>query len=511
MVESSGSGSFVNMDSKKLDGTQLIKKRRDIPVPFDILVRKDKQELQLTICRFFRVLPGKRLVALAECEGKMYVLKIFLGRTASKYVLKESDGAKAISDLGLQTPKFMWKAGLFDGKGFVLAFQYLENCVELEELWNNTKEVGEKVKVLENSVGILAAMHNKGLRQKDIHLNNFVVFEGDIFTIDGGGMDLSKEGRPLEKRSSLENLARFFSQFEPGNDGLIDQVFPLYQKLRSWPKDNLEISTLRMKTHQKREVRKKHFISKTLRDCSRFICKSSLRRFMVCERTRYLEEIVDLLAEPDKFIQDAIEKGKLLKNGNSATVALVDTDQGPLVIKRYNSKSLWRIFRKAFRRNRARNSWINAHQLDFLGISSVKPVAMLELGFGPFTKTAYFVSDYIEGNNADFYCSDEEEIQQSIEKETRDQMVKILVALKDARISHGDMKASNFRITSDSVVLLDLDAMKTHSDGRTFKKAFKKDLGRFLENWKNKPELYQQFRVAAETINQGLPVTANLE
>lgn len=494
------------MHSNKFDGRDLINGQRSIPLPFDLLVLKKDQQLQLTVSRLFRVLPGKRLVVLADCQGQKFVLKIFIGRTAAKYVVKEKEGTEAISGLGLQTPKFMWKADLPDGNGYVLAFQYLDNCVGLEELWDNTAEVGDKLNVLQESVSILAAMHIQGLRQKDIHLNNFVVFGGDIFTIDGGGMDLSKKGKPLKKSSSLENLARFFSQFHPVNDVLIDQVYPVYEQLRKWPKDNLGSRNLTIMTRQKRGERKKHFVEKTLRDCSRFVCESSLHRFMVCERSRYSDDLVKLLAQPDTFIQHAAETGKLLKNGNSATVALVHTDQGPLVIKRYNSKSLWRIFRKAFRKSRALNSWVSAHELHFLGISSVKPVAMLEQGFGPFTRTAYFVSDYVEGNNADFYCGVEEEVQISIKREAKEQMIEILVALKDAMISHGDMKASNFRLTAHGVVLLDLDAMKTHSDQKIFKKALNKDLGRFLENWKNRPELYRQFKMEAEAINHSFPI-----
>ena len=52
------------------------------------------------------------------------------------------------------------------------------------------------------------------------------------------------------------------------------------------------------------------------------------------------------------------------------------------------------------------------------------------------------------------------------------------------KISHGDMKASNFLYWNNKIVVLDLDGMRRHRSQRVFKKAIKKDFDRFLKNWK---------------------------
>jgi tRNA A-37 threonylcarbamoyl transferase component Bud32 len=51
------------------------------------------------------------------------------------------------------------------------------------------------------------------------------------------------------------------------------------------------------------------------------------------------------------------------------------------------------------------------------------------------------------------------------------------------RISHGDMKASNFIFDGDRLYVLDLDAMKRHVNEEVFLRAIKKDLTRFMKNW----------------------------
>ena len=43
-------------------------------------------------------------------------------------------------------------------------------------------------------------------------------------------------------------------------------------------------------------------------------------------------------------------------------------------------------------------------------------------------------------------------------------------------------------------VLLDLDAMKEHHGVISFRRAFRRDLKRFMENWRDLPELANQFR-----------------
>lgn len=489
------------MNSISVNGHDLVKAKREIDLPFTLPMRIDGQgEAKLEILELLRVLPGKRLVVLATHKNTQFVLKIFIGRTAKKYFKKELSGISAIGSLGIKTPRLMWKARLPEGGGRVLAFEYLENCKDLDEVWKETIQVSGKVALLDICMNIFAAMHLNGMRQKDIHLNNFVVFEGEVYTIDGGGMSFNSNKSGLDKETSVKNLARFFAQFKPSNDQLVKQVRSSYLSLRGWSSNDPVFLKLEETIDKMRNQRREHYLLKTLRDCSRFICKKSLRRFVVCERNQYTESLVELLSDPDKLIDQSRKEGLILKEGNSATVARVHTPDGDLVIKRYNARSMGRIIRKALRPSRARNSWVNAHQLEFLGVASLRPVAMMEKRFGPFVLDAYFVSEYVGGKNLDDCHSEKMPLSTADKEKLVCGVVAILSSLKSAMISHGDLKASNFRYNGDEFILLDLDSMKYHRNEMTFAKAQEKDLNRFLENWRSDAELYRKFNYATENL-----------
>ena len=72
-------------------------------------------------------------------------------------------------------------------------------------------------------------------------------------------------------------------------------------------------------------------------------------------------------------------------------------------------------------------------------------------------------------------------------------LVDILEKLSVVRVSHGDLKATNFVMSEQGAVLIDLDAMKEHRSQQGFKQAFNRDLQRFLKNWSEYPLLNARF------------------
>ena len=55
--------------------------------------------------------------------------------------------------------------------------------------------------------------------------------------------------------------------------------------------------------------------------------------------------------------------------------------------------------------------------------------------------------------------------------------------LADYRISHGDMKATNFLVRNGTLHVLDLDAMERSRTKAKFREKFGRDLTRFQKNW----------------------------
>lgn len=468
-----------------VNSKELIEAKRAVKVPFDLKLRFAGGATEsITIVEIFRLLPGKRIVARAKYKGDDVLAKIFLGKTANRHAQKENEGIELIATAGVRSPARLFEAQFIDGDGVVLGFQFLENSVSLEAKWNDADEDAERVDVLTRAMIIIARLHNQGVVQTDIHLDNFIMSEGRIYTIDGGAV-VRKTDPPLPMKESLENVSWFFAQIFPKYDEFVSIVLPAYEAIRLWKPDPDRIVRLQEQIARSRDARKKSFIDKTFRDCTRFISDSRFSRFLVCERESYDNELKDLLEN----IDDYIDKGTILKQGNTATVAQVNLVNRAFVVKRYNIKGFWHGVRRALSRTRASKSWANAFHMEFLGIPSLKPVALMERRLGPLRGTAYLITEFVEGLDALAYLTNRSHFNGEVEA-----LVGILVDLSENRISHGDLKATNFLMALNGPIIIDLDAMRQHKNEEKFQRAFNRDIRRFMRNWENEPDVAARFQ-----------------
>jgi len=464
------------------DASQLIAAGRDVKTPFRLLAnRTGMGQVEILFLSILRLLPARRIVALAEVDGQKVLIKMFLGRAAGKYVDRERAGVLAIAGAGVRTPELLWEGE--SGNSRLLVFRYLPDAVNLAEQWSKSREHGERINILVKAMKVMSSLHRHGIVQNDIHLENFLLSEGEIYTIDGDGVEQIGKAA-LTEEASLSNLSLIFAQLYPRFDVLVAEVFASYESYRGWATSEQRLQSFQRKVTSSRQVRKQNFIAKTFRDCTRFLCRKSISRFEVCERSAYSRELADLMKSPDKFI----ELGTILKKGNSSTVALVNLADRTLVVKRYNIKNLQHGMRRAFRKSRAWHSWANAHLMEFLGIPALKPIAMIELRLGPIRKTAYLITEYIEGPDALQCLTGTKNLKGKLES-----LVAILQNLSEVQVTHGDLKATNFIMTEQGPVLIDLDGMKEHDSQQSFEEAFGRDLRRFIDNWQNYPRLLTHF------------------
>lgn len=464
----------------ELDAASLVRAGRQVREPFQLSLNLTSGAATMSVRKVHRLLPGKRIVALAEDASGPLLIKVFVGRFAGRYARRERQGAEAIADAGVPTPGFRWQASLQSGGGYVLAFDYLEHARNLIDEWEEADSREARIALIAGVMPVLARLHEAGVVQNDIHPENFLMNQGEIFTIDGGDVTRHSTG-PLSELASLENLALFFAQFRTAYDDLLPEALARYEASRDWPADVDRLGRLVEAVIAKREKRKNDYIDKAFRECTRFSCRRSFMRFEVCERSFDSPAMRDFL----KDLDGAIARGHLLKDGHSATVARVDSPCGPLVVKRYNIKNGWHRLRRMFRRSRAWVSWANSHRLDFLGIKTVKPVALVEERFGPLRSRAFFVTEYV-------HAPDASTLEEPMEDQVR-AIVDLLKSLSMAGVSHGDLKATNLLLSDEGAVILDLDSMTEHADADKRRTAQKRDLERFLKNWEFNPSLEQRF------------------
>jgi tRNA A-37 threonylcarbamoyl transferase component Bud32 len=127
------------------------------------------------------------------------------------------------------------------------------------------------------------------------------------------------------------------------------------------------------------------------------------------------------------------------------------------------------------------------------GIATAKPLALIENRFGPLRGAAWFIMQDVEGPSAYAFFRDPA-VSRAEQAMIARQFAEILNIMRREQISHGDMKATNFVISHDRLVVLDLDALRQHRDKAGFERGFRRDLRRFFQNWRELPEVADLFR-----------------
>ena len=117
---------------------------------------------------------------------------------------------------------------------------------------------------------------------------------------------------------------------------------------------------------------------------------------------------------------------------------------------------------------------------------------MLEERFGPLRGRAWYLSEFVAGDDAGTLCGQNTLDQAGIEAAGL-QVTGLLAQLAHSGISHGDMKATNFILAEQGAVVIDLDAMQEHVVPSGFRRAHHRDLTRFMRNWETCPEIKAMF------------------
>ena len=446
---------------------------------------------ELRMLQWLRVLPGQRYVGRAEWQGRTVLAKLLVGAKAERHFQRERQGARLLAEQGMSTPALLAE-GFEAGQGGWLLFDFLVGAESLEQAWRAVEHEPPlsdlQQMVLGEALGAIAQLHARGLWQDDLHLDNLLRHDGHIFIIDGGGIQAQTPGQPLARDKVLANLGVFFAQLPAGLEPYIEELLVHYILVNG--EHALPLEALLREIAGVRRWRLRDYLGKLGRDCSLFSARRSLSELRIVRRSEatVLESLLDA---PDM----ALESGRAMKRGGSASVALIETAGRPLVIKRYNIKGLGHWLRRCWRPSRAWHSWVEGNRLDFLGIATPRPLAMLERRWLGLRQRSYLITEYSGGE--DIIARFQPYLAGSppeIELLALDQL---FAALRRERISHGDLKGTNLLWNQGRWTLIDLDAAQQHCSEAGFSRAYTRDRARFLRNWPSDSALH---RLLAERI-----------
>jgi len=470
--------------------TQYLRSGRNLEVPFRLFLKSDGSSVELICESIARIIPGKRLVCLGKWNKKPVAVKIFLNsKSAGRHSDREIKGINALKNAGIKTPDFLLQSNLQQDDIPVLVFQRIMPAFNPHEVFDMAETDEKRSELLKRIAVVIAEQHEAGLRQTDLHFGNFLLSDNDIYTIDGDTVDTGQTGTPLPKAMSLNNLGLFLAQFNRNFDHLFSAAFQAYTAKRSWPSDSSLFNQLLKEIKFQRKNGSKKYLRKIFRECTSFVCHKSCHSYMGCDRDFYHGEMKKIIADPDSVI----DSSRLLKDGNSATVALAEVNGKLLVIKRYNIKNFIHALKRCARNTRAWSSWRNAYRLELLGIFTPKPIAFLERRWGPFRSTSYYISEYIDGTDLYLLITSDKSKKINIEALSIS-FGEMLKLLEDANMSHGDFKATNFIVTGEKLYIIDIEGMRKHSCGWSLRRSLKRDCRRFMKNWKHIPKVASVFK-----------------
>ena len=464
---------------KTYTSSELTQLGRHIVTPFLIETYNDGFLDQIKINEILRIIPRKRLVAKANWRGTTVVVKIFFAPLRWKRNLsKDISGINLLRKSGLRAPAILHVGELADKKGAALVLEFVEGAKTIGEYFKEAESASERQLWFLRTIRAIGVCHRNGLWQSDLHMDNFLQSENQIYYLDGGGI------RTLEDSPSNDviyrNIALFLAQFKVENDVNIGTLLKEYC-LENKKINNLNKKLIADKVREARILRISNYEKKLFRSTTAHRNIRSITKFVVHARDIYPSSFESFVGDPNNHIK----KERLMKDGNSTTVAEFNFDGKICVIKRYNLKSPWQKIKYLFKPSRAAKCWRNSLMLRMLGVETPRPFMIMEERlFGLLRKKAYFVCEKIEAPNLIEYFEGKQlnhsELALIIAKFRN--LFQIMI---DYKISHGDMKASNFIFHNEKLFVLDLDGMKRHQSNRSFKKAIMKDFNRFMKNWRN--------------------------
>ncbi|MBN2302462.1 MAG: hypothetical protein JXN60_08105 [Lentisphaerae bacterium] len=447
--------------------------------PFELRIKNtssENGEETLFCTALIRTVPGRRHIYDARWNDTPVIAKMFSHKlSARRHLNREVEGLSQLQKRQLNSAKPLFYGRAEDGR-WVVVIQKIMNSVTALNVYYGTEDNHQKMDLVMQVGRELAKQHSKGIIQKDMHLENFLQAEDQIYTLDPGQIRFSQYEIP--RRTSLSQLALLVCYVPAANPQDTKALCEEYFKIRSWdfePSDKHLIDKL--STSELNKVIR-HGLKKCLRTSKRFRRMKTGGFLAIIDRGLGEEsELVDFITQIDCHM----DTGQILKNGNTCYVSRVKWAGMDIVVKRYNHKGFIHSLRHTIKRSRARRGWLHAHHFSMHSIPTPKPLAYIEQRKGPLVWKSYLVTQYTEGPSMYQFLRDKNLAAEERENGMQ-QVKKLLDQLEKYHITHGDLKHTNILMAKNGPMLMDLDSVRYHKCRLTYRIRRARDRERFEKN-----------------------------
>lgn len=443
--------------------------------PFELRIKNLSSESgeETVLCTtLIRAVSGKRHIYDAAWNDRPVIVKTFSHQfSAKRHLNREVKGLIQLQKRQLNSAKLLFYGTVEDGRWAVVIEKIVNSSTTLKvyEAADKYKKMVLVMKVCRE----LAQQHRKGVIQKDLHLENFLQAEDQIYTLDPGQIRFYP--REVPRKKCLSQLGLLACYVPTGDAFSTETLFKEYFNIRGWNFKLFDKHLIKKLSTLEYNKAVRHGLKKCLRTSKRIRRIKNDGWLAVFDRSFGDENSSNDFMNR---IDGLMDSGQILKNGNTCYVSRVKWANMDIVVKRYNHKGLVHSLRHTIKRSRARRGWLHAHHFGMRNIPTPKPLAYIEQRNGPLIWKSYLVTQYIEGPSLYQFLRDE-----NLATEQRDngirQVKKLLDQLEKYHITHGDLKHTNILMTTNGPMLMDLDSVQFHKYHLLFRFQRTKDLERF--------------------------------
>ena len=424
--------------------------------------------VNLHFSKVLREVPNKRKVVEASYDNECFVVKFFKKRTE---YLKELAGVFHLNEAGIVTPK-VYSFGISSNEYYII-FQKINEALTVEQFLSSNENLSSKQAVIKQVLALNKKMYEKNIMQLDNYFKNYLYANSEIYLIDGG----------LVRKIKFFKSTRKFLNFSL----ISSKINPEYFSKKTTSYKNTFVEFLHKKCvdfYIHKAI--SNFQKKTLRTSSQFEKKASLNYLLLKQRDFNFD-----FSKLDDFLLNA----EIIKNGNTCTVFRHEY----LVIKRYNIKSVWHFIKTQFIKSRGKNSWQISNTFQLQNLPCPKPFFYYEKRFFFFRLTSYFAIERINGENIVSY---QESLQENIQNENlKNNIFKLFNTLNYYKFIHGDLKKTNILVDNKmQIMMIDFDKSFFSMSQSIYNYKIKKQVARFLSNWKNKSKFLTAIRSLEKII-----------
>jgi len=454
--------------------------------PFEVTCLTDVGNVVIKCHQGLRIFPERRIVCDAFVNEEPVIAKIFDRHAdGEKQAQLEAGGIIELILRKVLTATIIHKGQSEDGRFSIIVYKKIADAQTIRDAWQQQKDEA----IISQFVELLAQHHVAGVLHQDMHLNNFLLSAGRIYTLDTVDMDFHPQA--ITKQQGLQQLAQALSLFRVEKDEQIQKYLQQYLQLRDLSATTNDVDKVKSAMRISLLAQQHSYLKKIYRDCSEFISQKRFGWYYVYLRRLQSDQFEQFVHNPNAMFNPST--ANMQKDGNTCTVISCQVDGHDVIIKRYNIKGVLHALKRLWRPTRASHSWRNAHMLTAVyGIPTAQPLALIEKRFGPLRLTSWFVMQHIEGVSAHELFNNND-LSLEMKRNYAEQLAAIFMRMARFQISHGDMKATNFLFKDEQFFLIDLDGMKQHDNAAAFQSSFRRDLQRFMKNWQHSAELTSMF------------------